>query len=153
MAIIRKRDWDPFRELNVLQHQISDLFDWSWGKDAPSIRLPEGISWSPSIDVEEDEREFSVKAEVPGLSKDDLSISVDGGVLRISGEKKVEKKEEKGKKQHISEIAYGKFERILSLPETADTGRVNAKFKDGTLKVTITKKKESQPKQIDIKIE
>ena len=146
MAIIRRSDWDPFRELHSLQRGLNDLFDWSWGKGALE-RSAEGISWAPAVEVDEDEKEIRVKAEVPGMTKDDLNISLDGNVLRISGEKKTETTEGKGKKKHVCEICYGKFERMFTLPETADDAKVNAAFKDGILNVTIGKKKAPTPEE------
>jgi HSP20 family protein len=90
--------------------------------------------WAPSVDITEDEKEFLVKADLPEVRKEDVKVTVENGVLMITGERKFEK-EEKGRKYHRVERSYGNFLRSFTLPDTVDGAKVAAEFKDGVLKV------------------
>jgi HSP20 family protein len=107
--------------------------------------------WSPLVDISEDEKEYLIKAEIPEMKKDDMKISVQDNVLSISGERKYEK-EEKGKKYHRVERAYGSFMRSFTLPEDADGSKVGAEYKDGILKVHLPKSEKAKPKAIEVKV-
>ena len=95
--------------------------------DKESITLAE---WSPLVDITEDDKEYLIKAELPEIKKEEIKFTVENGVLVISGERKLEK-EEKGRKYHGVERAYGSFVRSFSLPDDADADKVNAEFNDG----------------------
>ena len=103
------------------------------------------------VDITEDEKEYIVKAEIPEMKKEDIKISVHDDVLSISGERKYEK-EEKGKKYHRVERAYGSFMRNFTLPQDADGSKVNAEYKDGVLKVHLPKSEKAKPKAIEVKV-
>lgn len=121
------------------------LFDFAFGA-APSLS-----AWSPAVDIRETGDEFIVTAEVPGLTKDDLELSVENGVLSISGEKKEEYEEGgNGTGRHLVERRYGRFQRNFSLPSSVNTDRVEASFKDGVLTVTLPKAEVAKPKRIKI---
>ncbi|MGB9601732.1 MAG: Hsp20/alpha crystallin family protein, partial [Limisphaerales bacterium] len=90
--------------------------------------------------------------ELPEVKKDDVKVTVENGVLTISGERKFEK-EEKGVRYHRIERSYGYFARSFSLPEDADAEKVSAEFKDGVLKVHVAKSEKARPKQIEVKVE
>ena len=107
--------------------------------------------WSPLVDISEDEKEYVVKAEIPEMKKEDIKINVHDDVMSISGERKYEK-EEKGKKYHRVERAYGSFMRSFTLPEDADGSKVSAEYKDGVLKVHLPKSEKAKPKAIEVKI-
>jgi HSP20 family protein len=107
--------------------------------------------WSPLVDISEDENEYIVKAELPEMKKEEIKINVHDDVLSISGERKYEK-EEKGKKYHRVERAYGSFMRSFTLPEDADGSKVNAEYKDGLLKVHLPKSEKAKPKAIEVKV-
>ena len=107
--------------------------------------------WSPVVDITEDEKEYVVKAEIPEMKKDDIKINVHDNVLSISGERKYEK-EEKGKKYHRVERAYGSFMRSFTVPEDADGSKVSAEYKDGVLKVHLPKTEKAKTKAIEVKI-
>ncbi|PWU19687.1 MAG: heat-shock protein Hsp20 [Verrucomicrobia bacterium] len=145
------RDWDPFRELEDFQNRLSSFFG-----SVPSRRGREGgatfTEWSPAVDITEDTKEFLVKAELPEIKKEDVHVTVEGGVLTIRGERKYEK-EEKGKRMHRVERSYGAFTRSFSLPEGADAARVRADFKDGMLYVHLPKSDKARPKEIEVKVE
>jgi len=102
------------------------------------------------VDVREDDEHVYVEAEVPGMSKDEIEITLEGGVLRIAGEKKQETERKEGD-YHLRERRYGKFERSFTLPTTVDEGKVNATLKDGVLTITLDKKDEVKPKRIEVK--
>ncbi len=144
--------WDPFKELEELQGRLSTLF----GR-APVRRQDGGkehmtvAEWSPLVDITEDDKEYLIKAELPEVKKDAVKVTVENGVLNITGERKFEK-EEKGKKYHRVERAYGSFVRSFALPDDADATRVSAEFKDGVLLVHLAKSESAKPKQIEVKV-
>lgn len=144
------KDWDPFRELDEFQNRLGSFFGRS-----PPLRGREGSnfsSWSPSVDIIEDEKEFLIKAELPEIKKEDVHVTVENGVLSISGERKFEK-EEKNKRYHRTERSYGSFTRSFSVPEGTDAGKVRAEFKDGLLQVHLPKSETAKPKQIEVKVQ
>ncbi len=113
----------------------------------------EGCYWMPPVDIVENKDEIMVKADVPGLEKDNFKVSVEDSVLTISGEKKVEYDEkDKENSFHRSERVYGCFSRSFTLPNNVDTGSVEAKYRNGVLEVAIPKLEESKPKEIDIDV-
>jgi HSP20 family protein len=144
--------WDPFKEMEELQNRLSGFFGRTAvrrknGKEE-SITVAE---WEPLVDITEDDKEYLIKAELPEVKKEDVKVSVEDGVLTISGERKFEK-EEKNKRYHRVERAYGSFVRSFTLPDVADADKVNAEFKDGVLKVHLPKSEKAKPKQIEVKV-
>jgi HSP20 family protein len=107
--------------------------------------------WTPSVDITEDDNEWVVKADLPELKKEEVKVTVESGVLTISGERKLEK-EEKNKKYHRIERAYGSFVRSFSLPDGTDSSKVNAEFKEGVLKIHLPKSEQAKPKSLQIKV-
>jgi HSP20 family protein len=107
--------------------------------------------WSPLVDVIEDEKEYLITAELPGVPKDEVKVTVESGVLNITGERRFEK-DDKGSRHHRVERFYGNFLRSFTLPDDADAKKVNAEFKDGVLKVHIAKSEAARPKQIEVKV-
>lgn len=144
--------WDPFKELEEMQNRLSTLVGRAPvrknGEREESLRL---VEWAPLVDIVEDEKEYLIKAELPEVKKDDLKISVQNDVLTLTGERTFEK-EDKGKKYHRVERAYGSFARSFTLPEDADAGKVNAEFQHGVLKVHLPKSEKARPKSIEIKV-
>ncbi|MCF7669918.1 MAG: Hsp20/alpha crystallin family protein, partial [Verrucomicrobia bacterium] len=102
-------------------------------------------------DISEDENTYCIKAELPEVKKEDLSVTVENGVLTITGDRKFEK-EEKGRKYHRVERGYGKFSRSFGLPDDADSSNVNAEFKNGILTLNVAKSEKAKPKAIDVKV-
>lgn len=142
--------WDPFQELNELQNRLTNLFGRTAVQPANGGESITTAEWAPVVDISEDDKEFVVKAELPGLKREEVTVSVQDGVLSIAGERKVEK-EEKNKKFHRVERSYGSFVRSFTVPENADVKNVNAEFKDGILSVRLAKSPKAQPKTIEIK--
>lgn len=142
--------WNPFRELETFQDRLATLFG------RPLLRTNGGetfglTEWTPLVDVTEDEKEYLIKAELPEMKKEDVKVTVEDGTLRITGERKFEK-EEKGKKYHRVERAYGTFERTFVLPEGTTPGKLTADYKDGVLKVHLPKTEVAKPKPIEVKV-
>jgi HSP20 family protein len=140
------------RELDDLQNRLATLF----GR-AP-VRTPNGkeealtvAEWAPLVDIVEDDKQYLIKAELPEVTKDDVKVTVQDGVLTITGARTLEK-EEKGMKYHRVERAYGRFGRSFTVPEDADGNGVVAEYKDGVLKVQLPKSEKAKPKAIEVKI-
>ena len=145
--------WNPFREMDEIQRQMSSLLGGNLFRRSNPANGEENSTapaWAPLVDVIEDEKEYLVKVELPEVQKEDFKVTVENGVLTISGERKGEK-EEKGRKFHHVERYYGRFERSFSIPEDAETDNVKAEFKDGVLQVRLAKAEKASPKQIEVK--
>jgi len=143
--------WNPIRELEEVQSRLSSILPFPSLRKNGDKELMTVAEWAPAVDITEDEKEYIVTAELPEIKKEDVKLTVENGILTLSGERKFEK-EEKGKRYHRIERSYGSFLRSFDLPDDADAGKVDAKFSDGTLKVHIAKTEQSKPKQIEIKV-
>jgi HSP20 family protein len=144
--------WDPVRELDEFQNRLAALFGrMTVPTKADGNEWMTRAEWTPLVDIVEDDKEYLIKAELPEVDKNDVKVTLERGVLTISGERKAEKKEE-GKKYHRIERSYGSFVRSFTLPDDADPNRVTADFKNGILHVRVQKAEEAKPRQIDVKI-
>ena len=144
--------WDPFRELEEMQNRLSTLVGRApVRKNGEKKEAMTVAEWAPLVDITEDDKEYLIKAELPEVKKEDIKLTAHNDVLTITGERKYEK-EEKGKKYHRVERAYGSFERSFTLPEDADAGKIAAEFKDGVLKVHLPKSEKAKPKSIEVKV-
>lgn len=144
--------WDPFRELDDLQSRLTTLFGRApIRKEGGKEEAMTVADWAPLVDIVEEEKEYLIKVELPEVKKEEVKVTVEDDVLMITGERKYEK-EEKGKKYHRVERAYGSFARSFTLPEDADGSKVSAEFKDGVLKVHLAKSEKAKPKSIDVKV-
>ena len=155
MAIVRWRpryECSPFSALRELEHEMDDLFGGltRWPAREGATGLLEGV-WSPRVDILQVDDKIVVKADLPGLSKEDLDISVEDGHLTIKGERKHET-EVKEDDFHRFERVYGTFERSFELPATVESEKIGATYKEGVLEVTLPKKPEAKPKQIAVKV-
>jgi HSP20 family protein len=143
--------WDPFKELEDMERRLSTWFGRPVRRregEKEALRVTE---WSPLVDIEENEKEYVVKAELPEIKKEDVKVTVENDVLTIAGERKFEK-EEKGKKYHRVERSYGSFGRSFTLPEDADGTKVSADYKDGVLRIHLPKSEKAKPKAIEVKV-
>ena len=144
--------WDPFKEMDDMQSRVARIFGLTPNRVANAEReAMTTTEWAPSVDIVEDEKEWLVKADLPEVKKEDVKVTVENGVLTITGERKFEK-EEKDKKYHRIERSYGNFLRSFTLPEGADGSKVAADFKDGVLKVHLPKNEKVIPKAIEVKV-
>jgi HSP20 family protein len=143
--------WDPFRELEDMSHRLNRLLA---GKDVKSHDGTDTIitaDWVPPVDISETDQEFQVKAELPGIKKQDIKVTLEGGILTLQGERP-EEQEDKGRRIHRVERSYGRFVRSFTLPDVVDATKVNAEFKDGVLTLRLHKSPAAVPKAIEVKV-
>lgn len=144
MTLVR---WRPFKDVVSIQDEMNRLFDGFFS------RVPSRFDsdWSPNVDVSETKDDIVVKAEVPGLGKEDIKITLQDNVLTLKGEKKQEK-EEKDTNFYGMERSYGSFTRSFNLPTLVLADKIKASYKDGVLNITLPKAEEVKPKQIPIEV-
>ena len=148
-----KRDpWlETFGDLEKIQDEMNRLFDFSLARrPGKTLDLLERV-WSPAIDVFESKDHIVVKADIPGMTKEDIKVTVHGSTLVIEGEKKQEK-EVKEDNYIRSERICGGFYRAITLPETVDAADVKANYKNGVLELSLPKKEEAKPKEIKVDV-
>ena len=138
----------PGTELNRLRREIDRLFEEPFGFLSRGTSFFEG--WTPAVDIYEDKDKYTIKAELPGMNKEDIEVSLDGDTLTISGERKQEE-EKKEKEGYRSERFFGRFQRSVTLPAAVQADKLEATYKDGVLTVTAPKSEEAKPKQIPVK--
>lgn len=142
--------WSPFRHLSMLRDEIDRLFDSPLNAlTSNSQQFLNG--WLPTVDLFEDRDHLVIKAELPGMKKEDIDISLHGDVLTLSGERKEEETFDKAE-TYRAERFLGRFQRTLTLPVAVDASKVQASYKDGILTVTLPKAEEAKPKQIQVKV-
>jgi HSP20 family protein len=149
MAIVR---WlDPFRDLSAIQERMNQIFEDALAR---SRGREEGLRtgmWTPAVDIYENNDFVVVKAELPGVEKDRISVEVKEGILTLRGERGFDK-ELKEESYHRIERSYGSFQRSFSLPVSVDQEKVTARFRDGVLEVQLPKKDQEKPKQIEVDV-
>lgn len=142
--------WSPFRELEDIQTRLNRFFN-----ELPVRRTETDdfffADWTPAVDVQETDKEYLIKAELPEVNKEDVKVEMLDGVLTIGGERKQEK-EEKDKKFHRVERSYGTFVRQFTLPNAVEAAKIQAEFKDGVLNVHLPKTAQATPKAIEVKV-
>jgi HSP20 family protein len=142
--------WEPFRELSTLQDRINRAFRESYTGAGHDESLASS-SFSPAVDVYEDEHQVTLKIEVPGIDEKDIDVQVENNTLTVHGERKIDK-EEKEENYRRVESRYGSFTRAFTLPQTVDTEKVSATYDKGVLKIALPKKAEAKPKQIKVNL-
>lgn len=146
MALVR---WDPFRELEDMQRRfLGGAFgkDYNFGNEAL-----QRTEWAPAVDIAETPEAYTLHAELPSMKKEDIKLTVEDGVLTLTGERKLER-EEKNKTYHRVERSYGRFQRSFTLPTAVDETKVAASYDNGVLNVLIPKAAPPPPKMKEIKI-
>ena len=136
--------WNPIHEMEELFH--NRLASVLGGERVQSV------AWSPVVDIEETELNYLIRAELPGLSKEKVKVTVEDGVLTMFGERDLERKVE-GKTFHHIERSHGTFTRSFTLPENAEAESVSANYKDGLLEIRVAKSEEALPKSIEVRVE
>lgn len=128
--------WNPLREIDEAQNRLSRFFLGGFPNRMGNgeIHSLAVADWSPEVDISEDDQGYLLKADLPEMKKDDVRVTVEDGVLSVSGERKCQKEDQK-KKFHRIERSFGTFRRSFTLPEDADSTKVTAEFRDGVLKV------------------
>jgi HSP20 family protein len=141
--------FEPFRELSTLQDRLNRLFRESQreGQDESLTTS----SFAPAVDVYEDEHNFTLKIEVPGIDEKDIDVRLENNTLTVHGERKIENDEKEENYRRV-ERHYGSFTRTFTLPTTVDAEKVAATYDKGVLKITLPKKAEAKPKQIKVNI-
>ena len=147
MTLVR---WEP-RGVLDLREDIDQLFDRFWRRRETGEALPTA-AWVPTVDILEREDAYEVKADLPGVTRDDIKLRIVNNVLTLSGERKSEKQEgAEGESYHRLERTYGSFTRSFSLPSAVEEDKISAQFKDGVLTVTLPKSKVALPREISVK--
>ncbi|HMP83409.1 MAG TPA: Hsp20/alpha crystallin family protein [Verrucomicrobiota bacterium] len=141
--------WPTFDRLSDLRDEIDRLFEAPLAGLLRTQNLLSG--WTPAIDVFEGKDAFTVKAELPGMKKEDIDVSLHDGMLSISGERKAESKHEDAE-VYRSERYVGRFQRTVALPAPVAADKVNAQYKDGVLTIALPKTEEAKPKHIDVSV-
>src|SRR6266436_5703487 len=147
--------WNPLREMDEAQNRFNRFFLGGFpipnrmgGDEIHSLAVAD---WSPEVDISEDEHGYLLKADLPEIKKDDVRVTVEDGILNVSGERKSEKEDQK-RKFHRIERSFGTFRRSFTLPEDADSTKVTAEFRDGVLKVHLPTTSIARSKAIEVKV-
>jgi HSP20 family protein len=143
MTIVRW--WDPTRELPSLQNRMNRIFGETFGPPMFQAETPAPGAWSPAVDI------FVLSVDLPGVTREQVQVEVDDGILHLRGERKFEK-EVKEESYHRVERSYGTFHRSFSLPDSVDPDKVAAELKDGVLAVRLGKREQARPKQIQVAV-
>ncbi|MBI4548049.1 MAG: Hsp20/alpha crystallin family protein [Ignavibacteriae bacterium] len=131
-----------------MQREIDRMFDRFRGG---MIDDGSASTWLPTVDIAEQENDYVVKVDLPGVNKSDVKITVQNDVLTIRGEKKQEK-EKKGENYHRVERSYGSFQRSFTLPSSVMSDKIEASYDNGVLTITLPKVEEAKPKEIEVKV-
>ena len=143
--------WNPLREME----NMLGRYTHATGRDIGTGDIDADLGfakWAPTVDIEENDDSYLIRADVPGVDKKDIDVRLDHGVLSITGEKQVEKETGKGTKYHRTERYCGSFARRFTLPNTIKVDKVDATYRDGVLSLMIPKAEESKPRAIEIKV-
>jgi HSP20 family protein len=140
--------WEPLKDLMALQERMNKLFDETFSRRTQD---QEAGDWSPAVDIMEKKDEIILKMEIPEVDQKSTDIKMEGNVLTIKGERKLEEGT-KREDYHRLERPYGTFSRSFSLPNTVDQENIKASHNDGILRITFPKKEETKPKQIKVEV-
>ena len=147
MELVR---WDQVEGVNRIQSRINELFEDTFGRTREQPSANAG-AWYPPVDILESKDSYLVRAELPGMRKEDLKTEVNEGIMTLSGERKFEEPAS-GVEYHRVERVTGKFSRSFYLPQTVKHDGIKATYRDGILEVQVPKADEAKPRQIDISV-
>ncbi|MGH7843685.1 MAG: Hsp20/alpha crystallin family protein [Candidatus Binatia bacterium] len=147
MELVR---WEPFEGLTRVQSGINDLLEEAFGRSGQPQAAP-STNWYPAVDVLESKDAYIIRAELPGMKKEDFNLELKDGVLAVSGERKI-KDPANGVEYHRIERPTGKFFRSFYLPQTVNQDAVKATYRDGILEVHVPKADEAKPRQIAVSL-
>jgi HSP20 family protein len=139
------------KELSNMQHRLNRALEDTFGTPLHRAEQPGAGTWAPAVDIFETDAEIVVRAEVPGVARDQVHVEVDDGVLSLRGERKFER-EVREENYHRVERVYGAFHRSFTLPDSVDPDKVRAGLKDGILEVRLGKREQAKPRQIQVKV-
>jgi HSP20 family protein len=137
---------NPLRDFALFPSRLSSLAEALFGESRDAAK-----AWTPAVNVTENEDAYHISADLPEVTGDDVKVIVRDGVLTLRGERKAEKKTE-GTKYHLVEQTYGSFVRSFTLPKDANGDKVSAEFKNGVLRVSVPKREEVKPREIEVKV-
>lgn len=146
MGIVK---YTPFRDLQTMQDQMNRLLDMAWNRNIGE-EIREGV-WQPAVDIYEDEDSVVIQAEVPDIDQKDIEVKIEDNTLTLRGERK-HNREVKKENYHRVERYYGQFQRSFALPHTIDQEKVRANCDKGVLTITLPKREETKPKQINVEV-
>jgi HSP20 family protein len=149
MTIVR---WDPFRNLTTLQDRINRVFDDAANRSKDYDDEVSKCDWRPIVDIYDSEKAINIDAELPGVTRDNITLDVKENILTLKGERKFAEEAQK-ENYYRMERCFGAFERSFTLPTTVDPAKITANFKDGVLRISIPKPEEKRPKQISIHVD
>ncbi len=157
MALVRRTGtWDPFRELEEMTQRMTEMFGLApWGAAASRRERGNGgeqLLWRPAVDITESDEGYRIRVDLPGVKKEDISVTLQDGVLTVEGERK-EQREEKDERVHRREVWHGRFVRSFAMPADADENAVEAKFEDGVLHIFVKRVEQQQPKPKSIQVQ
>ena len=145
MTLITRRSFPGLEDVPGSFRALEDTFN-RFFNETPASR-----PWTPSVDIQENENELVLTADVPGVTLENIDISIEDGALTLSGERKFSNDENKGG-YHRLERSYGMFKRVFTLPESVDAEKVTASYEAGVLKVTLPKKEAAKPRTIKVSV-
>ena len=145
MELVR---WEPFAGFGDVRSVFNDLFNENFGRSSAQLSMSK---WYPAVDVLESKESYLIRAELPGMKREDINVEVKDGTLLLSGERKSEKPAEGVEYRHV-ERSTAKFWRSFSLPETVKQDGIEATYKDGILEIRVPKAEEAKPRQIEISV-
>ena len=145
--------WNPLKEMEEAQDRFNRFFPAGFATRIGSgeIHSLAVADWSPEVDISEDDHGYLLKADLPEMKKDDVRVTVEDGILSVSGERKTEKEDHK-KKFHRIELSFGTFRRSFTLPENADSTKVTADLRDGVLRVHLPTARVAKSKATQVKV-
>lgn len=149
MSLVRwnHKQTDPIKEFFGDEFLVGFPFTPVTGKQLAGLQAV----WQPAVDVAEDKDKFTLKADIPGLKKEEIRVAIESGILSIEGERKSEA-EQKDKDYHRVERSYGRFVRSFNLGSSVDDSKINANYKDGVLEITVPKVEKAKAKTIDVNV-
>lgn len=142
---------DSLNELVNLSKRLNGLLDRRRSPGGDNEETMASADWAPVVDIVESEQEFMLLAELPGVQKHDVKLSVQDGILTLTGQREQDK-DTKGIRYHRTERAYGRFARTFALPEFVDEQKLSAEFRDGLLRVRLPKSEKAKPRSVEVRV-
>jgi HSP20 family protein len=152
MAVVGR--WDPFRDLLTIQDEMNTLFNRAYGErgqQGEGSGGPQARAWAPALDISEEKDAYLVSVELPGVKPDQIEITLEDGLLTLSGEREWHAKSSE-QQFHRVERRYGMFRRAITLPNQVKADAIEAHFEDGVLNVRVPKAEEARPKKIQVQV-
>jgi len=147
MELVR---WEPFEGLDGIRNRMNELFEEAFNRSR-AHQASSASAWWPPVDILESKEGYLLRAELPGMKREDFNLEIKEGTLTLSGERKFDEAAN-GVQYHRVERAAGKFTRMFSLPQTVNSGEIKASYRDGILEIHVPKAEEAKPKQISVSV-